>query len=238
MNHAPDPIRIYAGSSERQLVPMRVLESSIRHTCSRPVTVTPIYQVQPSISLPKHPDNRPRTDFSFQRFVIPELAGYTGRAIYLDSDMIVFHDITTVWESVFDGAEVLACPRPDATPQFSVLLLDCDRLRWDLRELVTRLDQGILNYRDLMDFRFGPKVSAALPASWNSIEHYEIGVTALLHYSRLPAQPWLHEGHPLEHLWLTEFRRAIDSRLLTSDLVREHIRRGWLRASLAHEIRG
>jgi len=35
-------------------------------------------------------------------------------------------------------------------PQFSVMLMDCSRLRWDVRELVRQLDRGAMDYDGLM----------------------------------------------------------------------------------------
>jgi hypothetical protein len=107
------------------------------------VEVKPIYQTGIEIPLPKDPENLPRTPFSFQRFLIPEVVGYKGRAIYLDADMQVFKDIRSLWMRPFNGAEILAVEEPVETgrrPQFSVMVLDCDSLNWKVREIVCAAD--------------------------------------------------------------------------------------------------
>ena len=60
----------------------------------------PLHEATIPIPTPATPANRPRTPFSFQRFLIPELCGFKGRGIYVDSDMQVFEDIRGLWKVV------------------------------------------------------------------------------------------------------------------------------------------
>ena len=147
------PVRVYVATTEAQMLAVKVLEYSIRKHASLTVEVFPMHLSGVEIPLPKDQRNQPRTPFSFQRLIIPEIAGFRGRAIYLDSDMQVFQDIRELWTMPFNGADLLAAREPDASgrkPQFSVMLLDCERLRWDIREIVARLDSGALTYEKLM----------------------------------------------------------------------------------------
>src|SRR5689334_22832572 len=137
-NGAGTPIRVYVGSQEAQMLAVKVLEFSIRRQASLPVEVFPLHHTQIEFPLPKDVRNRPRTPFSFQRFYIPALAGFQGRAIYLDSDMQVFRDIRELWTLPFEGADLLAVREPGESgrrPQFSVMLLDCDALAWNLSDI-------------------------------------------------------------------------------------------------------
>ncbi len=72
-----------------------------------------------------------------QRFHIPALSKYGGRAVYLDADMQVFGDLAELWDIPFGEHKVL-CTRQDEPPvawkefpgfhpgrQMSVLQLDC-----------------------------------------------------------------------------------------------------------------
>ena len=123
-----EPMRIYVGSQEEQMLAVHVLEYSIRRSASLPVEVFPLHHARVEYPMPKDPRNRPRTPFSFQRFFIPSLAGNQGRAIYLDSDMQVFKDIRGLWDLPFDGADLLTVGEQGSTgrkPQFSVMLLNC-----------------------------------------------------------------------------------------------------------------
>lgn len=231
-----DPIRIYIGSTEKQIVPLRVLESSILRRTSYPIEFHPIYEQVSDLPIPLDPANRPKTDYSFHRFLVPSLAGYTGRAVYLDADMIVFQDIHELWKAPLKDYEVLTCFRHAGPPQFSVMLLDCQKLKWRLEDFVNRLDSGDLTYRKLMDFQFGANVSVSLPADWNSLDRYQEGKTCLLHYSKTTKQPWLFDNHPLEGLWIEELRFALMSGILNEETLHNHIQKGWIKSSIQHEL--
>jgi hypothetical protein len=160
------PIKIFVGSTPAQMLAVKVLEYSIRKHASMSIDVFPLFQARLEYPMPKDPKNRPRTPFSFQRFAIPSLKGFRGRAIYVDSDMQVFKDIRELWTLPFDGADLLAAREPGDTgrrPQFSVMLLDCERLRWSLPDIVARLDSGELNYERLMyEMAVATRVEAAI----------------------------------------------------------------------------
>jgi hypothetical protein len=140
---AADTIRVFVGADRSQLLGLRVLEHSIRrHTAAR-IELHPLIDV-PSRE-PRDPRQRKRTGFSFARFLIPGLCDHKGKALYLDADMLVFRDIRTLWETPFDGAKVVVQEplteeqarrgKDDAarrTRQCAVMLLDCERLDWDV----------------------------------------------------------------------------------------------------------
>ena len=101
----------------------------------------------------------PRVPFSFSRFLIPELAGYEGRALYLDSDMLVFGDIAELATHPFDGKALLCTSQPETPPQWrhkgdffkpgrhaAVMLYDCSRLDWKIDDIVRGLDDGRYDY--------------------------------------------------------------------------------------------
>lgn len=202
------PIRVYVGSLEAQMLPVRVLEYSIRKHTDVKVEVFPMHRFGIEIPLPKKPENRPRTPFSFQRFLIPALAGYEGRAIYMDSDMQVFKNVRHLWTLPFDDAELLAvkgASDTDRRPQFSVMLLDCDSLKWSIEGIVEQLDKDELNYERLMfEMAVANSIRTGIPPEWNSLEHYEDGKTALLHYTDMPTQPWVSCDNKWGHLWIND----------------------------------
>jgi Glycosyl transferase family 8 len=234
------PIRVYVGSEEAQELPVKVLEYSIRRRASMDVEVFPLHHARMEFPMPKDARNRPRTPFSFQRFNIPALKGYRGRAIYLDSDMQVFQDIKALWTLPFDGADLLAARERGGTgrkPQFSVMLLNCEELRWDISEIVARLDRGELTYETLMyEMAVARKVSAAISPDWNSLERYVEGETALLHYTDMPTQPWVSRDNPLGHLWVRDLIAATEAGFITRQYVEEQVHWGFVRPSLAYQL--
>lgn len=196
---------VVIGSSPEQRLPSLVLEHSILRRSSAPPKV--IHSWDKVFPRPSKPENRSRTGFSFVRFAIPEMLGYEGVGAYLECDQLVLKDIAELFAIPFNGAKVL---RP--VNQSSVLLLDCDSLRWDVDLIVKALDRGEYTYHDLMErLCIVPAlfVSKAIPNDWNSLESYEHGRTALLHYTNMDIQPWRRWGHRLANLWLNELVDAV-----------------------------
>jgi hypothetical protein len=237
---ATPPVRVYVGSQEAQMVPVKVLEHSIREHTSLPVEVFPLHQAHVEFPMPRDPKNRPRTPFSFQRFYIPRLAGNQGRALYLDSDMQVFRNIDEIWSLPFNGADLLSAwelSESSRRPQFSVMLLDCETLKWDLHEIVAALDRGELTYETLMyEMKVARNIVTAIDPSWNSLERFEQGVTGLLHYTDMTRQPWVSRENPLGHLWVRELIQAVDRGVIERGLVESHVREGHLRPSLLFQL--
>lgn len=246
-----EPIRVYVGADRSQELAIEVLEYSIRRHTTAPVQVIPMVDLE--VPQPRDPRNGQRTGFSFSRFCIPELAGYRGRAIYMDADMQVFHDIRSLWEIPFDGRHVLVQEsvkhaeetlRKANAParrkkQCAVMLLDCDKLRWDVREIVRGLDEGRYDYPRLMDeLCIVPedKVGYKVPFEWNSLEHYDSG-TCLIHYTDMGTQPWVSTRNPNGCLWFAEVRRMLAEGALAWSRIDEEIRLGHFRPSLARELR-
>lgn len=234
------PVRVYVGSQEEQMLAVKVLEYSIRRHASMTVQVMPLHHAEIRFETPQDIRNRPRTPFSFQRFTIPQLAGYRGRAIYVDSDMMVFQDIRGLWTLPFGGADVLAVREPGESgrrPQFSVMLLDCDRLRWTPQSIVALLDSGKYTYEQLMyEMALADQVNATIPPEWNSLERYEPGRTCLIHYTDMHSQPWVRHNNRWGHLWVRYLLDALQDGFIAREEVVEHIRRGWARPSLLTQI--
>lgn len=234
------PIRVFVAATRVQQLAVRVLDYSIRRHASMDVEVSSLGDAGIAIPTPHDPAHRPRTPFSFQRFLIPALAGYRGRAIYLDSDMLVFRDITRLWTLPMHDADVLAVRGADTTsrrPQFSVMLLDCGKLRWDVADIVARLDARTLDYERLMyELAIAERVRADIPSSWNALETFDPSDTALLHYTDMPTQPWLSAANPLGFLWVRALLEAMGDGWITRAEVAADVEAGFVRPSLLYQI--
>jgi hypothetical protein len=237
---AETPVRVYVAQSPSEMLPTRILEYSIRKYSSVSVKVLPLDQAGIEIPRPAAAANQARTPFSFQRFIIPEAAGRQGKAIYLDADMQLFADIRALWQTPMGDADILTVMEPPGTgrqPQYSVMLLDCAKLSWDIREIVRRLDAGEMTYEQLMyDMAAGGTVARTLDPAWNSLERYAEGRTALLHYTDMSTQPWVYRGNPLGYLWTRDLLAAVRTGFISRDLVADHVSRGWVRPSLLVQI--
>jgi hypothetical protein len=248
IDYAPliPPMRVFVGVDETQMVPTRVLEYSIRKHTPMPVRVTPMLNVP--VPIPKEPRNRPRTGFSFCRFLIPSLCGHRGRALYVDSDMQVFTDLEELWRIPFGDRKVL-CTYQKEPPQawrntqvnfkpgrqMSVMMLDCERLPWRIEDIVRGLDDGAYTYEQLMfDLCLvrPDEIGDDLPPEWNCLEHYEPESSKLLHYTVVDTQPWRNDRNPLGEVWMDCYREAVAAGAVPFDEVADGVARGWLKPAL------
>lgn len=242
--HADSPIRVFVGAEAAQALPLRVLEHSIRRNCGMSVSVAPLHRAVADagleIPVPQRAEVRPRTPFSFHRFAIPQLCGRRGRAIYVDSDMLVFRDLRELWQWPLDGAEVLTCrarPGSRRPPQNSVLVLDCAALDWDVARLVGQLDAGRWTYAQFMhELAPAPRIARVLPHTWNDLERHQPGVTALTHFTDMEDQPWLTCESLLARLWCRALFDAVDAGFVTRAEVREQVAAGAVRPSLEDQL--
>jgi len=234
-----EPARIFVASTPAEWLPMRVLEFSIKETTSLPVEVSAIYTFNRPIPLPLAIENQPRTPFSFQRFLIPELCDFSGKAIYLDADMQVFQDISELWNHNFADCDLQTVQEAQKgrRGQFSVMLLDCKALGWNIDQIVADLDAGKLDYAALMhEMRVAQKIGRDISPDWNSLERYEAGKTCLLHYTDMNTQPWISTANPLGHLWIACLKRALQSGFISRTELEREITSGHVRPSLLAQI--
>jgi hypothetical protein len=245
-----EPIRVFVGTDRSQALAVPVLEYSIKRHTTATVEVIPMLDLP--VPSPADPRNSPRTGFSFSRFCIPKLAGYKGRAIYMDADMLVFSDIRELWDIPFDGAKIViqkevkfeeqstakvGAPKK-RKKQCAVMLLDCDRLDWDIEKIVSNMDRGEYDYEQLMyDLCILPEeeVKYGVPFEWNSLEHWD-PTTRLIHYTDVYTQPWTAVGNANGYLWFDEVRRMIDEGAITLDAIQKEIDLGYFRPSLIKDV--
>lgn len=234
------PVRVFVASTAAEWLPTRVLEHSIRELTSAPVELRRIVDFGRHIPLPRDLRNQPRTPFSFQRFLIPELCGYQGQAIYLDADMQLFADIGALWSSPMEGYDLITVSEgtEGRRGQFSVVLLDCQRLQWRIESIVQGLDEGRYTYERLMyEMCVAGSIGRTLDPGWNSLEIYEPGRTRLLHYTDMDTQPWVSLKNPLADLWVECLCRAIGSGFILEEELAREIAAGHVRPSLMEEMK-
>lgn len=236
VNLEPLP-KVFVGASLREVIPYLVLKHSIEQRASKPVMV---------VKLPEVPRSLVRgikqgTRFSLARFRIPQLLDNPQKAVYLDSDMIVFDDIIQLLERDLRSSAI-AVVNIDRPPlewrdnerfrigkQTSVMVLDTRVASWRLEDIVQQLRTGNLSYMDLMyelAFLDGTLVDDSIDPAWNSLEIYKEGETKLLHMTNVPTQPWRNKDSKHYALWINEFRAAIRTGAVQRQDVRDAVRRG------------
>lgn len=148
------------------------------------------------------------TPFSLFRYAIPACCGFTGYAIYLDTDMIVLDDIRLLWEMRRPG-EWRTAPNRDGD---CVTVMDCAAIEPHMH--FDRLQSGAYGNKHQLRRRVEPVVHRTLPPEWNDTDRYRPGTSRLVHYTSMITQPWHpypevldYEPHPdpgavaLWHTW-------------------------------------
>lgn len=242
-------IRIFVGADRSQLFAVKVLEYSIRRHTQRAVDVVSLDEVAADLPQPEDLRHGARTGFSFSRFAIPRICDFLGRAIYFDADMQVFADVADLHDRDFGDFHVLIAREPKArrrrllgrrrrVRQSSVMLIDCERCRWDASEIIAGLGRDY-SYEQLMHelcIVDDPHLGAVLPPSWNSLEHFDES-TRLLHFTDMRTQPWVEPAHPFGYVWVNELRRMLNEGVVSMEELEREIALGYLRPSLLCEVR-
>jgi len=232
-------VRVYVGAVHSHRLLVEVLRWSILRHTRRPVEVVSIGDViGDRLPMPERPENRPATPFSFQRFAVPMLAGWQGRAIYVDSDQLVLGDIGELLDKPMFGARLLrrVARGADGRPGLrgsSVMLMHCERLRgWTPERIAGDLDRGRYSYRDLMLLDPIPR-KGRFSRHWNSYDLLEPGRTRLLHYTHRPTQPWLCREHPHGAPWFEALYSGLAAGEVSQDAVDHALAQGYVRPSMA-----
>jgi hypothetical protein len=71
---------------------------------------------------------------------------------------------------------------------------------------------------------------------WNSLDNYEPGKTALLHYTALHSQPWTGTRHPFAKVWIEVLFRAVDKGAIDAATIKAEIDAGSIRPSLLYQL--
>lgn len=236
-----ETIRVFVGCGPEHWLPAQVLAHSIRRNTSRPVDVQPLHQWDTLI--PKAWRRKVPTSFSLQRFIIPEVCGYQGRGIYLDSDQLVLGDIGEAWDVPFAKGERI---HTGGDWQSAVMLIHCKRVTWSIRELCRDMDEGRKVYPKLSNLKYESGVTGNLTENWNfhdRLKSYKRWTHSgqeslpdsvrLFHYTLMKTQPWLFDGHPQGAMWNTALLAAIEDGAITRDQVRDQIAKQNVRPSLS-----
>ena len=234
-----DLVRVFVAATPSEWLPQRVLDFSIMEHTSFNVKFCALYTFDRPYALPKDLKNRPRTPFSFQRFLIPEICDFRGKAIYLDADMQVFHDIADLWTTTMSGCDMqtVSKGKMGRRGQFSVMLLNCEDLDWNLDAIVKSLDSGDLTYEQLMyEMRVAKQIGYSIAPIWNSLEYYDASYTALTHYTDMNTQPWVSRDNDLESIWVNCLLRAVKCGFISPDEVRQEVASGHVRPSLLFQV--
>ena len=241
------PVRVFIGSGEASLIERKVLTHTLKKHCSRPLELYVFngthnaieHNDEPPVLAPLSLDLKYRsyTEFSLYRYLIPQICGYQGRAIHLDSDILCLGDIAELFDlPMGDNAMLAVSEYGDSSWATSVTLMDCSRVRFDLPEIYREVDAGKYSYSDFS--RLSPAFLAVHPIKigpldkrWNSFDYYD-SQTKILHYTDLLSQPWKFPGHTYGPLWFKYFEEARVAGEITDADINKTISRGYIRPDI------
>ena len=178
--------KIFIGYDERQTVAYNVLQYSILQHATRPVQISPLKLSTLPITVTG------LTPFTYSRFLVPYLCGYKGWAVYLDCDMLLQSDITSLFDHI-DSA-------------FSMRLVKHSRLfEWTSMVLFNNAQCGVLTpeyieeeSQALYELGWLPEEAiGTLPAEWNHLVGYDAPNpdAKLIHFTKgIPCHPQTRDG--------------------------------------------
>lgn len=212
-------IPVFAGFDPREEIGYHTFVSSLIHSSSAPVQVTPLYEK----SLHMDGQRDATNSFIYLRFLIPYLQGYKGWAIFCDgADMIVKGDIAELWamrnyrHSVQVAKHDYQTKHPRkyvGTPMeadnadypcknwSSVMLINCQHPDWiEINPNTVSRSEGAYLHRFMF---LDQKTVGEIPKVWNwladeygentgaKLLHWTAGIPAWDHYKDAPhADDW------------------------------------------------
>lgn len=118
LNEETKPLKIYVGWDSREDIAYQVAKQSILDNASVPVDIVPLKQkeLRKSGIYTRTVDKLASTEFTFTRFLIPELNGFDGWALFIDCDFVFLEDVKDLFDQADDRYAVM-CAHHEYTPQ-------------------------------------------------------------------------------------------------------------------------
>ena len=203
-----DTIPVFIGYDPREAIAFHTCVNSIIRHATQPVSIHPLALNLLSGYKETHTDGS--NHFIYSRFLVPYMAGYVGRAIFIDGDMIVKDDIAKLWSmseelGAFDVAVVKHDYKTKMTTKYlgaknedyprknwsSVMLFNC--MTMPCRKLTPEyIQEATGSHLHRFEWTRDERV-AELPKEWNWLaEEYDDNPDAkLVHYTL--GTPCFHE---------------------------------------------
>lgn len=231
-----EKIKVFIGSGEASVIERKVLIYSILKNTSHDVDIYVMNGTHDSLE--KNGESPVRidmslkakymnfTEFSNYRFLIPQLCNFEGRAIFMDSDTVCLGDLKELYFKEMGENDILARKEsfPDGSETrwaLSVMLMDCNRCRFDLDRYVLESEQEKYSYGDFHtmspDFqKYHSFNLGELESEWNEFDRYD-DQTKIVHYTNLDTQPWKYAGHEYADLWFQYLKEARKAGFVTDE---------------------
>jgi lipopolysaccharide biosynthesis glycosyltransferase len=223
LNEETKPLKIFIGWDSREDIAYQVAKYSIERHASVPVDIQPLKQneLRKNFLYWRPVDTLSSTEFTFTRFLIPELMEYNSWALFIDCDFVADADVKLLFDQVDDKFAVM-CAQHDYTPKettkmdgqvqhiyprknwSSMMLVNCSHPsnRALTKELVNNSETGgayLHRFSWLDDSEIG-----AISHEWNWLVGWykepEDGCPKFLHYTE--GGPWFQQYRNCEYNYL------------------------------------
>ena len=113
-----DPLKIFIGWDSKEDIAYQIARQSILDTASVPVEIVPLKQknLRNQGLYWRSKDRLASTEFTFTRFLLPELMEFDGWALFIDCDFVALDDIANLFAQTNDKYAVM-CAQHDYTPK-------------------------------------------------------------------------------------------------------------------------
>lgn len=138
------------------------------------------------------------TPFSGFRWGIPDYCNFEGKAIYMDSDVIVLADIAELWNQLIPKGKY-ALAKGGGSWRYCVSLWNCEMFH---KGNIDALRSDPMSHQRMVSFMAdSPDLTASFDGDWNCLDgegHRDLrsGLVKALHYTDMSTQPQLRYAIP------------------------------------------
>lgn len=113
-----EPLKIFVGWDSREDIAFQACKQSLLDTASVDIEVIPLKQreLKRNFLYWRKSDKLASTEFTFTRFLVPELMEFNGWALFIDCDFIAVEDVKKLFDLADDRYAVM-CAKHDYTPK-------------------------------------------------------------------------------------------------------------------------
>ena len=207
-------LKIFIGSSANgEDAPIEsIYEYTLRKNCSKDIDITWMRQTNDINSYWFNwKTNKWYTPFSGFRWGIAEACNFQGKALYTDTDMINFRDISELFLTNMQNKPFAArLAKRFNGFQPCVMLIDCEKAKHVLKtktEIASDSDSHNFYMKTLIkkkNFFGGATYFTEIDKRWNCLDGEDLEISEMyqLHFTKMSTQPWKpswHEGITEDH---------------------------------------
>jgi hypothetical protein len=130
------------------------------------------------------------TPFSGFRWAIPEYCNYSGRAIYMDADVVILDDLVKLWQHPIQGQSVVAAKTNADMTRLCTCVWDCYAAK-DVVLPIEKLRKNPKSHKEMMAlFKKNAQLIQPYQDSYNCIDGENLATKEIkiLHYSDMGTQ--------------------------------------------------